>query len=516
MFAEDPGRADQLTRKAGDLVVDMSKHLIDDEVLDALLDLAMSSGLPGRIESMFAGDHINNTEDRAVLHVALRAGRDDTFVTDGIDVVPEVHRTLDRMASFADAVRGGQWLGHTGKPIRSVVNIGIGGSDLGPSMGYRALRPYVRPGLEAHFVSNVDPAHLHSVLDAVEADSTLFVVVSKSFTTQETLLNARAARSWLVDRLGTDGAVASHFVAVSVNRPAAAEFGIDDENVFGFWDWVGGRYSMCSAVGLALMIAIGPTNFREMLQGFRLIDNHFRYTALPDNVPALLGMLGIWYRNVLGLSTHAVLPYSHDLGLLPAYLQQLDMESNGKRVHNDGSTVTGETGPIVWGAPGTNGQHAFHQLLHQGTTVVPADLIGFVEPHADLAGQHDVLFGNMLAQAEAMAFGKTAAEVSSSGGPERLVPHRVLPGNRPTSVVLAPKLTPSTLGQLVAMYEHKVFTQGVIWGINSFDQWGVELGKELAGTILEEVTSPEPPSPGHDSSTDALIRRYRTGRNRNV
>jgi len=513
-FAEDPARAERLTFAAGDLLVDLSKHLVTDEVITALLAVSRRAGLPDRIAALFTGDHINVTEDRAVLHPALRAAPGDEFSVDGFDVAHDVSEVLERMTDFAGRVRSGAWHGHTGRRINHVVNIGIGGSDLGPAMAFRALRPYVSPDIDAHFVSNIDPADLHSVLEVVDPETTLFVVASKTFTTLETLTNARSARAWLVDRLGDDVAVARHFVAVSTNSEAVAAFGIDTANMFGFWDWVGGRYSMDSAIGLSLMIAIGPDAFGEMLSGFRTIDRHFRTTPFERNVPVLLGLIGVWYRNLLGYPTYAVLPYSQDLNRFPAYLQQLDMESNGKRVRLDGSPVDMDTGPIVWGEPGTNGQHAFYQMLHQGTTVVPADLIGFVEPSADVGGQHDLLLGNMFAQAEALAFGKTPDEVAATGVDAGLVAHRTFPGNRPTSVIMAPRLTPSVLGQLVALYEHKVFTQGVIWGINSFDQWGVELGKELATTIISELTSATPPDLAHDSSTNALIRRYRTERGR--
>ncbi len=514
LFAEDPDRAKRLTLTSGDLLIDLSKHLVTDEVITALLAVAHRAELADRIAALFAGEHINVTEDRAVMHPALRAGPDDEFSVDGIDVTRDVREVLERMADFADRVRNGTWQGHTGRRINNVVNIGIGGSDLGPSMAFRALRPYVSPDIDAHFVSNIDPADLHAVLDVVDPETTLFVVASKTFTTLETLTNAGTARAWLVDRLGDDGAVARHFVAVSTNTEAVAAFGIDTANMFGFWDWVGGRYSMDSAIGLSLMIAIGPDAFDEMLSGLRTIDRHFRTTPFERNVPVLLGLIGVWYRNLLGYPTYAVLPYSQDLNRLPAYLQQLDMESNGKRVRMDGSPVDIDTGPIVWGEPGTNGQHAFYQLLHQGTTVVPADLIGFVEPFGDVGGQHDLLMGNMFAQAEALAFGKTPDEVAATGVDADLVAHRTFPGNRPTSVIMAPRLTPSVLGQLVAIYEHKVYTQGVIWGINSFDQWGVELGKELATTIISELTSETPPELTHDTSTNALIRRYRTERRR--
>ncbi len=514
VFAADPDRAARFTFEAGDLLVDLSKHLITTDVVDALVKVADRAGLRGRIEAMFAGDHINTTEDRAVLHTALRAGPGDRFVVDGEDAAAQVRSVLERMASFADRVRSGEWRGHTGREIRHVVNIGIGGSDLGPAMAYRALRPYVQPGLEAYFVSNVDPADLVSVLARIDLESTLFIVASKTFTTLETLSNARNARTRLIETLGDESAVAAHFVAVSTNAGEVASFGIDPANMFEFWDWVGGRYSMDSAIGLSLMLTIGPQRFREMLDGFRAIDQHFRTAPFERNVPVLMGLIGIWYRNFLDLPTYAVLPYSQDLDRFPAYLQQLDMESNGKRVHRDGTVVDMNTGPIVWGEPGTNGQHAFYQLLHQGTTVVPADLIGFIEPGDDPGGMHDLLIGNMLAQSEALAFGKTADEVAAAGVAHDLVPHRTFPGNRPTSVILAPGLTPSVLGQLIALYEHKVFVQGGIWGINSFDQWGVELGKALAGTIIEELTAPASPDLAHDTSTNALIRHYRRGRGR--
>ena len=513
-FADDPDRVARLTFTAGDLVVDLSKHLVTDEIIAALVAVARRAGLPERIEELFGGAHINVTEDRAVLHPALRSDPGDGFTVDGQDVVTDVQEVLERMAAFAERVRTGAWQGHTGRRIHHVVNIGIGGSDLGPAMAYRALRAYVHPDIEAHFVSNIDPADLAAVLQVVDPATTLFIVASKTFTTLETLTNARTARAWLIDRLGDETAVARHFAAVSTNAAEVSEFGIDPANMFGFWDWVGGRYSMDSAIGLSLMIAVGPSAFREMLSGFRTMDNHLRNTPLERNVPVLLGLIGVWYRNLLGYPTHAVLPYSQDLDRFAAYLQQLDMESNGKQVRLDGTSVDMDTGPIVWGEPGTNGQHAFYQLLHQGTTVVPADLIGFIEPADDLGGQHDLLMGNLFAQAEALAFGKTGAEVATAGVPPELVPHRTFPGNRPTSVILAPKLTPSVLGQLVALYEHKVLTQGVIWGINSFDQWGVELGKVLASAIIEELTADSLPDLAHDASTNALIRRYREARGR--
>lgn len=514
-FAADPDRAARLTFTAGDLELDLSKNLITEETLARLLAVAEAAGLEERIGAMFAGERINTTEDRAALHVALRAAPDERYSVDGKDVVPEVRRMLSRMATFAAQIREGTWSGYTGRPARTVVNIGIGGSDLGPAMAYRALRPFTHPEIDVRFVSNVDPAHLTAALTGLDPAETLFVVASKTFTTLETLTNAESARRWLLEGLNAPPeAVARHFVAVSTNEAEVDAFGIDPANMFGFWDWVGGRYSFCSAIGLPLMIAIGPERFEEMLGGFRAIDRHFRTAPLARNLPVLLGLIGIWHRNVLGLTTHTVLPYAQDLDRFPAYLQQLDMESNGKSVTLEGLPVGYDTGPIVWGEPGTNGQHAFFQLLHQGTTVVPADLIGFLEPFSDPNGQHDLLIGNLLAQAEALAFGRTAAEVSAIGATPELVPHRTFEGNRPTSIILAPALTPSVLGQLVALYEHKVFTQGAIWGINSFDQWGVELGKALAQRIIGELTAPEGPGLDHDPSTNALIRRYRQHRGR--
>jgi glucose-6-phosphate isomerase len=522
-FAADRGRAERLTFTVGDLVVDLSKHLVTDATVAHLLAVAEAAGLPSRIGAMFRGEHVNVTEDRAALHVALRAGPSDRYVIDGADVVPAVHAVLARMSAFSNDVRSGRWRGATGERMAAVVNIGIGGSDLGPAMAHKALRPYVDPDIDVRFVSNVDPAHLGAALEGLDPAATLFVVVSKTFTTLETLSNAHLARDWLLAGLGGDVAspeaqagVARHFVAVSTNEAEVARFGIDPANMFPLWDWVGGRYSMDSAVGLSLMLAIGPDRFEEMLAGFRTVDTHFRELPLAENVPVLMGMIGVWYRNVAGLATHAVLPYSQDLARFPAYLQQLDMESNGKSVRLDGSPVETDSGPILWGEPGTNGQHAFFQLLHQGTTVVPADLIGLAEPHDDLGDLHDQLVGNMLAQAEALAFGRTAEEVAEAGVVPELVPHRTFPGNRPTTVILAPKLTPGVLGQLVGLYEHVVFTQGVIWGVNSFDQWGVELGKDLAKAVVAELTSPEPPPLTHDASTNALIRRARAARGRST
>ena len=509
LFAADAGRADRFTLQAADLTVDLSKHLIADDTLDLLVKLGEASGLPSRIEAMFSGERINSTEDRPVLHTALRADRSDSFSVDGEDVVAGVHEVLDDMAEFSERVRSGEWRGQSGMPIHTVVNIGIGGSDLGPAMAYQALRHFRHPEIKVRFVSNIDPAHLVASISDLDPAETLFVIASKTFTTLETLTNARAARSWVLDRFGGDeSAIARHFVAVSTNADEVAAFGIDTQNMFGFWDWVGGRYSFDSAIGLPLMIAIGPAAFREMLSGFRAVDQHFRHTPLRENVPALLGLIGVWYRNVLDYSTYAVLPYAQDLDRFAAYLQQLDMESNGKRVRLDGSVVDTDTGPILWGEPGTNGQHAFYQLLHQGTTVVPADLIGFMTATDGLGNQHDLLMANLFAQAEALAFGKTAEEVLAAGVDPELVPHRTFPGNRPTSLILAPQLSPSVLGQLVALYEHKVFTQGVIWGINSFDQWGVELGKVLATQIISEFADPTIEL-GHDASTNAMIERYR-------
>ncbi len=513
LFADDPGRDNRLALVAGDLRIDMSKHRVTDETMRLLVALADRAGLGARIDEMFGGERINTTEQRPVLHTALRSRRDDRVEVDGVNVVPGVHEVLDRMDAFADRVRSGEWTGHTGRRIRTIVNIGIGGSDLGPLMAYRALTPCVHPDLTVRFVSNVDPAHLLDALAGLDPAETLFVVASKTFTTIETLTNAGHAREWLLTGLGGDAAaVASHFVAVSTNTDAVAAFGIDTANMFEFWDWVGGRYSFDAAIGLCLMIAIGGDNFRAMLDGFRTIDDHVRHTPLHRNGPVLAGLLGIWYRNFLGLATHAVLPYSQHLDRFPAYLQQLDMESNGKSVRLDGAPVGYDTGPVVWGEPGTNGQHAFYQLIHQGTSVIPSDLIGFLEPAQDLDGQHDLLMANLFAQAEALAFGRTAAEVEATGVDPALVPHRTFGGNRPSSVILAPRLTPSVLGQLVAFYEHRTFTQGVVWGINSFDQWGVELGKALAQQIAGELAAGTAQPELHDASTNRLIATYLSNR----
>ncbi len=518
LFAADPGRGEAMVVSAGDLYLDYSKNRLTAETVGLLVALARRAGVPECIEGMFAGEHINTTEDRAVLHVALRAPEGTSIVVDGVDVVPEVHEVLRRMAGFCRRVRSGEWRGATGEPITAVVNVGIGGSDLGPAMCTLALRPYALASLEVRFVSNVDGADLAAAVAGLDPARTLFIVCSKTFTTLETLTNARSARAWLVGQLGEE-AVGAHFVAVSTNAAKVAEFGIDPANMFGFWDWVGGRYSVDSAVGLALMLAIGPEHFAEFLAGFRVIDEHFRTAPLEANLPVLLGLIGCWYVNFFAAESHAVLPYAQDLRRLPAYLQQLDMESNGKSVTSDGRAVAGDTGPVVWGEPGTNGQHAFFQLLHQGTRLVPADFLGFTRPAPgrqvpgargvpDMAAHHDLLMANFFAQTEALAFGKTAEEVAAEGVPAELVPHRTFPGNRPTNTILAPVLSPSVLGQLIACYEHKVFTQGVIWGINSFDQWGVELGKVLAGRIAGELAAGADAPLDHDSSTATLIRRY--------
>ncbi|MGH6921709.1 MAG: glucose-6-phosphate isomerase, partial [Geminicoccaceae bacterium] len=480
-----------------------------DETLKLLLDLAEQSGLRDRIEAMFRGDKINVTENRAVLHTALRAPRDAKIMVDGHDVVPDVHRVLDRMAEFADRVRSGQWLGHTGRPIRNIVNIGIGGSDLGPMMAYEALRRYAKPELNLGFVSNVDATDFVQTTRNVDPAETLFIVSSKTFTTLETMTNARSARAWCLAALGDDAAIAKHFVAVSTNAEEVTKFGIDTANMFEFWDWVGGRYSYDSAIGLSLMVAIGPASFKDMLAGMHAMDVHFRSAPLEANLPVLLGLIGIWYNNFFGAQTHAVLPYSQYLWRLSAYLQQLDMESDGKHVDLEGRHVDWQTGPIVWGQPGTNGQHAFYQLIHQGTKLIPCDFIGFCQALDPLGDHQDLLMSNVFAQTEALAFGKTAEEVAAEGVPAAQVPHRTFEGNRPTNTILADQLSPEILGKLIAMYEHKVFTQGTVWNINSFDQWGVELGKVLAMRIVPELKSEAEPQLAHDSSTNSLIRRYR-------
>jgi glucose-6-phosphate isomerase len=513
LFAADLGRAERMTAEGAGLFLDYSKHRVTDETMALLLKVAAASGVEQRRAEMFAGVHINTTEDRAVLHTALRAPSDVHLDVDGHDVIPDVHETLDRMAAFALKVRVGEWTGYTGRPIRNVVNIGIGGSDLGPAMATEALRNYGERSMRFRFVSNIDGTDIRDATIDLEPAETLFVVSSKTFTTLETLTNARTARDWLLASLADDAAVARHFVAVSTNAAKVAEFGIDTTNMFGFWDWVGGRYSMDSAIGLSLMLSIGPDDFREMLAGFRAMDEHFLRTPLERNLPVLMALLGTWYGNAFGFPTHAVLPYAQELSRFPAYLQQLDMESNGKSVRLDGTRVTYDTGAIVWGTAGTNGQHAYYQLLHQGTHIVPSDLIGFVNPTTDIGDHHDLLMANLFAQAEAFAFGRTREEVVASGTPPHQVNARVFEGNRPTSVLLADKLTPRVLGALIALYEHKVFTQGVIWGIDSFDQWGVELGKVLATHVAAELMSSAADLGNHhDSSTAALIARYRARR----
>ena len=510
LFARDPGRGERLTAEAAGLFLDYSKNRVTDETLGLLIELARESGLRERIEAMFRGEKINVTEDRAVLHVALRAPKGASIVVDGENVVPGVRAVLERMADVSERVRSGAWLGHTGKRIRNVVNIGIGGSDLGPAMAYEALRHYSDRAMTFRFVSNVDGTDFAEAARDLDPAETLFIVSSKTFTTLETMANARAARDWALAGLGGDGtALARHFVAVSTNAKAVGEFGIAHANMFELWDWVGGRYSMDSAIGLSTMLAVGPDGFRNMLDGFRRMDKHFRTAPFEKNLPVIMGLLAVWYNNFFGAGTAAVLPYDQYLKRFPAYLQQLAMESNGKRVTLDGSAVACETGPVYWGEPGTNGQHSFLQLIHQGTRLIPCDFIAFARPLNPLGRQHDILLANMLAQAEALAFGETPEEVKAEGTPDRLVPHRVFPGNRPSNTILGERLTPGTLGALVALYEHNVFTQGTIWSINSFDQWGVELGKALARRIIPELEGPKGPRLGHDSSTNSLIRRVR-------
>ncbi len=514
LFATDPTRVERLTFDACGIVADLSKHRITPETISDLVALAEQSGLRAHIDAMFAGEHINTSEDRAVLHVALRAPTDEVITTDGVNVVPEVHEVLDRMSSFATAIRSGTWRGHTGRTISAVVNIGIGGSDLGPVMAYEALRFYSDRSLTMRFVSNVDSTDFVEATHDLDPESTLFIISSKTFTTLETMTNAHSARQWLLDSIGDDAAVARHFVAVSTNAEEVARFGIDTDNMFGFWDWVGGRYSMDSAIGLSTMIAIGPDNFREMLRGFHDMDEHFRTTPFDRNLPVLMGLLAVWYRNFFECQTMAVLPYSQYLKRFPAYLQQLTMESNGKHVTLEGADVEVDTGAVYWGEPGTNGQHSFYQLLHQGTTMVPVDFIGFAQTNNPLGDHHDILMSNVFAQAQALAFGRTAAEIEAEGVPASVVPHKVMPGNRPSTVLLSQLLTPYRLGTLVALYEHSVFTQGAIWGIDSFDQWGVELGKKLAQAIIPELTSSAEPTLSHDASTNSLINRYRAMKHR--
>ena len=512
LFADDPTRGERLAIDAVGLSLDYSKNRVTDETLDLLVKLANESDLRGRIDAMFRGDKINVTENRAVLHTALRAPRGTSVVVDGENVVPEVHAVLDRMATFADAIRSGTWKGFTGKRIRNVINIGIGGSDLGPVMAYEALKFYSDRSLNFRFVSNVDGTDFAEATHDLDPAETLFIVCSKTFTTLETMTNARTARNWLTADLKYEESIAKHFVAVSTNEKEVTKFGVDRANMFGFWDWVGGRYSMDSAIGLSTMIAIGPSGFRELLAGFHAIDEHFRTAPFERNLPVLMGLLTVWYVNFLGAETIAVLPYDQYLKRFPAYLQQLTMESNGKHVTLAGERVNYQTGPIYWGEPGTNGQHSFYQLIHQGTRLIPCDLIGFRRSLNPLGNHHDLLMSNVFAQAEALAFGKTADEVKAEGTAESLVPHRVFEGNRPTNVLLADRLTPEVLGKLVALYEHSVFTQGTIWGSDSFDQWGVELGKVLAGRIVPELESKGEPDLKHDSSTNALIRRYRAAK----
>jgi glucose-6-phosphate isomerase len=513
MFSEDPGRGERLTAEAAGIFLDYSKNRATDETIKLLLELAAQSGLKERIDAMFRGEKINVTEHRAVLHVALRAPKGGSIVVDGQNVVPEVHAVLERMADFSNRVRGGIWKGHTGKRIRNIINIGIGGSDLGPVMAYEALRHYSDRSMTFRFVSNVDGTDFAEATRDLDPAETLFIVSSKTFTTLETMTNAQTAREWALRGLGGDTkAVAKHFVAVSTNADKVAEFGIDTANMFGFWDWVGGRYSMDSAIGLSTMIAVGPDNFSAMLGGFHQMDEHFRTAPFEKNLPVLMGLLSVWNNDFFGAQTVAVLPYDQYLKRFPAYLQQLTMESNGKHVTIDGATVGAETGPIYWGEPGTNGQHSFYQLIHQGTRLIPCDFIAFVESLNPLGRHHDMLIANVFAQTEALASGKTPEEVRAEGTPEWLVPHRVFEGNRPSNTILAQRLTPETLGKLVALYEHSVFTQGTIWSIDSFDQWGVELGKVLAQRIIPELESQSSPKLAHDSSTNALIRRYRRSR----
>ncbi|HTX08923.1 MAG TPA: glucose-6-phosphate isomerase [Solirubrobacteraceae bacterium] len=513
LFAADDTRGERLVAEGAGLFLDYSKNRITDETIPLLTALAEQSGLKERTEAMFAGEHINVSEDRAVLHVALRMPKSASLIVDGVDVVKEVHEVLDRMSAFSDRVRSGEWRGHTDRPIRNVINIGIGGSDLGPVMAYEALRHYSEREMTFRFVSNVDSTDLVEATRDLDPAETLFIVSSKTFTTLETMTNAKSAREWLLAGIGGDeSAIAKHFVAVSTNAEKVTEFGIDTDNMFGFWDWVGGRYSMDSAIGLSTMLAIGPERFKEMLAGFHAVDEHFRSTPFAQNLPALMGLLAVWYGDFFGAQTYGVMPYEQYLKRFPAYLQQLTMESNGKHVTLDGRHVDYQTGAVFWGEPGTNGQHSFYQLIHQGTKLIPVDLIGFAKTLNPLGDHHDLLMSNVFAQAEALAFGKTEEEVRAEGTPEQIVPHRVMEGNRPTNVILTEKLTPHTLGSLVALYEHSVFTQGAVWGIDSFDQWGVELGKALAVRIIPELESATEPDLKHDSSTNALIRRYRAMR----
>ncbi|MEV6632843.1 glucose-6-phosphate isomerase [Actinoplanes sp. NPDC051470] len=515
LFDSDPGRGEKLTGQVGDLYVDYSKNLVTDEVITALVALGEKARLRERTAAMFAGEHINVTEDRAVLHTALRLPRDATLVVDGQDVVADVHEVLGRMGDFSDKVRSGEWRGATGERIRTVVNIGIGGSDLGPVMAYEALRAYATPEIECRFISNIDPTDLYAKTHDLDPATTLFVIVSKTFGTQETLTNATEARNWLLAKLGgDDSAVAKHFVAVSTNADKVSAFGIDTANMFGFWDWVGGRYSLPSAVGLSVMISIGRQQFAELLAGYHTVDEHFRNEPIERNIPALLGLLNVWYDTFLGAQSHAILPYSQYLHRFAAYLQQLTMESNGKGVRLDGTPVAFQTGEVYWGEPGTNGQHAFYQLIHQGTKMIPADFIGFSQPNHDIGGMHDLFMSNFFAQTAALAFGRTLEQVQAEGTDAAVAPHRVMPGNHPTTTIVADKLTPSVLGQLIALYEHITFTQGTVWQINSFDQWGVELGKVMANQLAPKLTDTATPASDRDSSTNTLIARYRAARGR--
>src|SRR5436190_6826897 len=512
LFAEDPGRAERMTARGAGLLLDHSKHRATEDTLGLLIDLAEDRGLPARIEAMFNGERINTTENRSVLHVALRAPANESIVVDGVDVVKQVHEVLGRMAAFADRIRSGDWRGHTGRPIRNVVNMGIGGSDLGPVMAYEALRHYSDRRLTVRFVSNVDGTDFIEATRDLDQAETLFIISSKTFTTLETMTNATSAREWIVSALGDDAAVARHFVAVSTAADQVQAFGIDTDNMFGFWDWVGGRYSMDSAIGLSTMLAVGPESFRDMLAGFHAVDEHFRETPTERNLPMLHGLLCVWYSDFFGAQTVGVFPYDRYLLRFPAYLQQLTMESNGKHVTLDGTHVDYDTGAIFWGEPGTNGQHSFYQLIHQGTRLIPCDFIGLLHSLNPLGEHHDLLLSNVFAQGEALAFGRTAEEVGAEGTAAGVVPHRVMEGNRPSNTILTERLTPATLGSLVAFYEHSVFTQGAIWGIDSFDQWGVELGRALARRIVPELTAENEPDLTHDSSTNALIRRYRWSR----
>jgi glucose-6-phosphate isomerase len=512
LFADDAGRGERLTAEGAGLFLDYSKNRVTDETLKLLVELAQQSALAERTQAMFSGERINVSENRSVLHVALRMPKGSTLMVDGVNVVDQVHEVLDRMSAFAERVRSGEWKGHTGKAIRNIVNIGIGGSDLGPVMAYEALRHYSSRDLTFRYVSNVDSTDFVEATHDLDAAETLFIVSSKTFTTLETMTNARSAREWTIAALKDESAIAKHFVAVSTNAEKVSHFGIDTDNMFGFWEWVGGRYSMDSAIGLSTMLAVGPDGFAELLAGFHDMDEHFRTTPFERNLPVLMGLLAVWYSDFFGAQTVGVMPYEQYLKRFPAYLQQLTMESNGKHVTLDGTHVDYDTGAIFWGEPGTNGQHSFYQLIHQGTRLIPVDFIGFAQTLNPLRDHHDLLMSNVFAQAEALAFGKTEEEVRADGTPEEIVPHRVMEGNRPTNTILAERLTPRILGTLVALYEHSVFTQGVVWGIDSFDQWGVELGKALASRIIPELASPEDPELSHDSSTNALIRRYRAMR----